>query len=219
MQFKPFKKYIKDVIKEGKRLQKRDLAGRVTTSKKYTHTQKAAFVIGVIGAFLLQPGFKENFAGYTISFLGIFIGLFTSINISLYEQRKFMIGNYNEQLDIDRVRSAKIKNFLIQFSGIISYAILLALILVVLLIPVLLFKQTNSDVSHYRFVRSFKEINIASTWAFIKASLLLIHRFFILNLLCNFFASTLYGITSYFSFLKSEYNGINVGEKSLTNQE
>lgn len=127
-----------------------------------------------------------------------------------------MMGNYEDQLNLDKARIVKVKNFLVQFSGIISYSILLALVLIVLLIPILLFKQVNQNITSYSFIRSAKEINIISIWHFIKASILVLHRFFIINLLCNFFASTLYGVTSYFSFLKSEYKNINVGDKHLS---
>jgi hypothetical protein len=175
MQFKTFSSFIKDVIAEGDRLQKTDIDGRVITTKKYTQTQKIGFLLSVGLLFVIHDGFSDEFAGYIISFLSIFIGLFATIVISLFDKsntlkeklveenlaRENNTANYNE---IARLK--KKKNYLIQFTGLTSYAIYIAICIIILLLFTLLHDLFKENITSYHAIKNWSEINLCTTWNF-----------------------------------------------------
>jgi hypothetical protein len=209
MQFKNFNRFVAEVIREGNRLQKHDITGKQLTRSRFTDTQVISIIIAIASLFILPKGFSSDFAGYTISFLGIFIGLFSSIVISMYDKRSNLFDNYKNQIATEKARIIIIKNYLIQFTGLTSYAIFLALILIGFLSLILLLDSFQSNIFQYRLVHSLNEINGKTLLNFLKASVLVIHRFFTTYLFCNFLMITLFSMTSYFSFLLSEYKSIN----------
>src|SRR5688572_17776905 len=133
MRLKIFKTFISEVIREGNRLQKVDIKGKVVQKRKFTDTQIISLVIAIISLFILPRGFSENFAGFTISFLGIFVGLFTTIVISLHDKSKSLFIDYPMANEKEKARTKIVRNYMVQFTGLTSYSILLALVLVILL--------------------------------------------------------------------------------------
>lgn len=213
MQLKNFKIFLSDIFKEANRLQKRDIAGRILTTNRYTDIQKISFFIALFSVIILKHGFSDNFAGYIISFLGIFIGLFTTIIISMYEKKDALIENYLQKDQVDKNRILRIKNYLLQFTALVSYSIIIALFIIVLLLLVLLSNRTQINIWDFTFVNPFTEFKWLFIWLFIQQCLICIHRFFIVYFLCMFFANTIFSISSYFSFLISEYKQIRLKDK------
>ena len=205
MQFKTFKSFIWKVLKEGDRLQKSSIDGTVTTKSRFTNMQVLAIVVAIISIFLLKKGFTENFAGFIIGFLGIFIGLFASIVISTFDSKRDLMKNDNTISSMEIARLKKVKNYLVQFTGLTSYSILIATILILLLLLVLLNVGFNSDIFEYKIVDTIDDVSYESLLSLIKVLILTLHRFFTVYLLIMFFTITIYSITSYFSFLQSEY--------------
>jgi len=211
MKLSIFKKYILDVIREGNRLQKVNIKGEVTQKRKFTDTQIIALIISLIVIFLFPKGVSENFAGFTISFMGIFIGLFTTLVISLFEKSQSLFNDYKQANEESKPRIKMIRNYIVQFTGLTSYSILLALILVLLLFGPLLSTKSMTNIYNYSFVDDPNEINLSSILCFLKIAALSIYRFFISYFLINFFLITIFSLTSYFSYLHSEYK--KLGEK------
>ena len=212
MQLTNLKIFILTVIKENNRLQKVDINNKIITNRKVTDTQVISFLISFAVVIGLTNGFNSSFAGYLISFLAIFIGLFTSINISLYEKKNTIFNNYNDKDQIDKVRLIKMKNYLTQFSGLVSYSILIAIIIIILLLFVLLNDNIIYNIHNYKFLKHFNQINIYSIFLFFKGAIILMYRYLVMYLLCTFFVNTLYAVTSYFSFLQIEYKNIKFKE-------
>lgn len=210
MQFQNFKIFIVKVISEGDRLQKHDINGVLLTKKRFTNMQKSAILFALLSLFLLPKGFSDSFAGYIISFLAIFIGLFTSIVISMYDRSSSLFEGYREKEQFDKVRALQIKNYLTQFTGLTSYSILLSLVVIILLSVALLDIGFQTNVFNFRVVQNINEINTRSIICFLKILGLLIHRFFIVYFLSNFFIITTFSTTSYFSFLLSEYKKLKI---------
>jgi hypothetical protein len=205
MQLIHFKEFIGKVISEGNRLQKRDVNGKVLTTKKLSQTQLLSFALAIILLLVLKKGFTDNFAGYTISFLGIFIGLFTNIIISMYDKSKSLMIGYSEKDEIEKAKTKQIRNYLVQFTGLTSYSILLALVCIVLLLISLSNGALKNDIMSFSFINSFKEINFTSLKLFLGLMFLISYRFSVVYILSNFFIITIFSITSYFTFLLSEY--------------
>lgn len=218
MQLKIFKYYIVNVVKEGNRLQHLDLLGEKTTPNNYTNTQLISIFFSIVFVLLFPKGFTDNFAGYIISFLGIFIGLFASIVISVFDKMKTLINTVNKKTnseedtisDIELGRIKKLRNYSVQFTGLTSYSILIALILIGLLSLILLKDGFKTDIYKYKSIEKLSELRRESVFMFLKLSIAITHRLFVVYLLNNFFVITIYSITSYFTFLSSEYKKMKI---------
>ena len=210
MQLKSFKLFIKKVVAEGNRLQKHGIDGHPTTTRRFTTMQIIAMLTAIAASVFLNTGFSENFAGFIISFLGIFIGLFTSIVISIFDKRKVLTEKNQEASEVEKQTLKKIKNYFIQFTGLTSYSILLAIAIIILLSLVLIHSSFRTDIYNYYLIDSIDELSFIKVVNFIKVSTLVIHRFFIVYFLVNFFTIITYSITSYFSFLQSEYKKLKI---------
>ena len=208
MQWDAFKTFISKILIEGNRLQKFDITGAQLTKKWFTDTQLFSLLASCLFVTLLPQGLTENFSEYAIAFLGIFVGLFTNIIISLYEKSKNIYVDYDKKNNNEKARIEVLRNYLVQFTGLTSYSIILALFAVILLLGVLLFPITRIDIRSFKFVQSFSEINIITISNFVKVFILIIFRYSIFYLLLNFFIITLFATSSYFSFLLSEYNNL-----------
>ena len=210
MQWKDFKSFVGRVLKEGRRLQRYDIAGKLTTTRRYTHTQILCFVGALVLLFLLPQGVNDNFAEYAIAFLGIFVGLFTSIIIALYDKSNSLYDGIQHKTGNEKSRIAIIRNYLVQFTGLTAYTIILALIAVVLLLGILLFPETRINIWKYHFIDQWRDLNLTTTLTFLRLAIVILFRVFLFNLLLNFFLVTLYSLSSYFSFLQSEYKTLGL---------
>jgi hypothetical protein len=210
MQLNHFKEFVSKVISEGNRLQKYDINGKQLTSRWFTHTQILSILISITALVLLPKGFTDNFSGYTISFLGIFVGLFSNIVISMYDKRKNLLSDgIEDKNEIEKARIKQLKNYLVQFTGLTSYSILLALSTIIMLLISLSHEALKTDIRLYTMVDSFSKIKLINLIYFFQASLLIVYRFCIIYLLSNFFCITTFSITSYFTFLSTEYKKID----------
>ena len=145
MQLKTFKYFICKVVLEGNRLQKIGIDGKVSTEKRFTTIQKFAIILSIFSIAILNNGFSDNFAGFIIGFLGIFIGLFTSIVISVFDSKK-ILTKVEKASSLEKARLKKVRNYLVQFTGLTSYSIYIALIIIILLSIVLLDIGLNDDI-------------------------------------------------------------------------
>lgn len=213
MQLKILKYYILKVVKEGKEWQRKDVRNKDLQNGYFSQSQLVSFVISCLLVFFLKKGFSESFAGYIISFLSIFIGLFTTIIISLFDKSDTLQDKINEQLRLHKNNLEdsnklswlyKSTNYLKKFTALTSYSIYLAIVLIFLLIFTLLFSELNIDLS--RIIISDKILNFKAISFFLKVSLVVIYRLVICYILCTFFVITTYSITSYFTFMSKNLN-------------
>jgi hypothetical protein len=214
MELKEFKQFICKVISEGNRLQSVDIAGQSVSKNPFVRTETLTFLLSITMLFLLPKGLTDNFSEYAIAFLGIFVGLFTSIVIALYDKSKELYKGYDAKTPTERAAIKMLRNYLVKFTGLTSYSILLALVAVMLLLGALLCANAPVNIYHYRLVKSFYDIKFNSLVNFGHLSVVCVFRFFIFYILLNFFVITLYAITSYFSFLLSEYSKLGNDEEN-----
>lgn len=210
MEFKRVKYFIVKIFEESERLQKTSIKGTAITKRKYTQSQKFSFIIALTTIYFLPKGFNDNFAGFIISFLGIFIGLFTSIVVSMHDKSSRLIENLDTMPDIERARNIKIKNYLIHFTAFTGASIIIGLFVTILLSIVLLTDSSKENIFNYNVINELEEISILTITNFVKLSLLLLHRLMTVYLLLRFFIITTYSISSYFSFLISDYNRLKI---------
>jgi len=210
MQWTAFKFFLGKILREGRRLQKVDITGKRTTTRRWSHTQLISFVLAIALCLLLPTGINDNFAEYAIAFLGIFVGLFTSILISLYEKGQQLYVNYKQKSNLEKARISMLRNYLMQFTGLTAYSIILALLAVALLLGVLLFPDQRLNIWTYRPITSWQALNWRTIGNFIRVIAAAGFRIGLFCLLLNFFSVTLFALSSYFSFLLSEYKKIGL---------
>lgn len=205
MEFQNFKTFIVSVVQEGNRLQKRNINGETLTSRRFTNMQIVIIVVSAFALLIIPRGFTDNFAGFVISFLGIFIGLFTNIIIWMYDKSRSLFENYITKDEIEKVKVKQIKNYMVQFTGLTSYSILISILIIVLLLVTLATNSISVDINKYSLITDFKKLSFYNIVLFLKMSLILIYRFSIIYFLLLFFIITTFSTTSYFSFLMTEY--------------
>jgi hypothetical protein len=210
MEFKRLKYFISKVLNEADKLEKMNIKGEVTTTKKYTQTQVFSFVISIATLFILRTGFSDNFAGFIITFLGIFIGLFASVVVSLHDKSKTLIEGLETMTALEKAQNVKLKNYMIQFTGLTAYSIVIGLFLALLLSIVLLADGTKSNIFQYSFIRNLNELNVRTVLNFCRVVILCIHRLLVVYLFLRFFTITIYAVSSYFSFLISDYRKLKI---------
>lgn len=209
MQLTTFKTFLFNIQKEGNRLQKVDINGHVITTRKFTQMQSLAAIAALSSLYFLPNGFPEKFAGYTITFLGIFIGMFSASIIALNNWRT-RLEVKPETSDIELIDLKKSRNHMVQFTGLTAYGIVMALIVIILMLFSLAHSGFSKHICSYEPVRSFSEISFESIKNFIKILIIVLHRFFAVYFYANFFTITSYSITSYFSHLISDYKKIKL---------
>jgi hypothetical protein len=216
MQFKNFKKFIRDIIKEGNRLLKKDvITGMDAKGTALTNLRLWSIVIAIAsGSFLLRKGFPGDFVRDTTVFLGVFIALFTSIIITLYDKTKDWKDFKQQSLEWskeDKNQFKLTKNLIIQFTGLTAYAILLALATIMLLLISLLgedffksdlYSYINRLISQECASSIFSICNLEDTGS---AIILFLHRSLVIYWLSIFFVVTIYSTTSYFSYIQSHF--------------
>lgn len=202
MQLKSFKEFVGSVFQEGRKMQKHDINGMLLTKRRFTQTQKLAAVISAGLVYLIPKGFSEDFAGYTISFLGIFVGLFTSIVINLYDKGQQLFSESVEPQFNEKVRHVQVLNYIKQFNGLTAYSIVKAILLIVLLMCSLLLSNFQMDLSNLTLAKQigFKEAKLG-----VFVTFMILHRFIVFYLLLTFFTITLFAVSSYFAYLSAEF--------------
>jgi len=132
--------------------------------------------------------FNSEFAGYAITALSIFIGLFTTVLILIFD--KFVnnpnLNTLTEASSELKLNVKRTKNFSRKFVFISLEGLLIAICIIVLFLIPLMFKESFViNILDYEF--SFNEIDYNSVSLLIKNSIILFSRMFLVILLFKFF--------------------------------
>lgn len=188
-------KNIKLILHESYRWRNRELIEPIgfvepkLNLKSLIYSNLLLFITSLVLSLLLFKYINDSFAGYVIGALSIFVGLFTSVLILVFDK-------YLEQkkaFEINRTPSAnsvlaqkKLANFSRQFVFISLESLLIALSLIAFLtIPLLLKEEYLKNVIDFHFVR-YEEIKINQIILFFVNFFSLVSRTFIIMLLYKF---------------------------------
>jgi len=164
-------------------------------------------------AFTLSLGLhsyiNEAFAGYLISSLSIFIGLFTSVLILVFD--KYL--NQKKEFDQSGITNSnvvlqqkKLQNFSRQFVFISLESLLIAVTLIAFLLLPLIFKENyTTNVCDSYFVK-FNDWDFKGIKIFIKNFIFVLSRAIIILLLYKFIKYLFYIFGSLGSFLKGVFD-------------
>ena len=188
--------YILKLIEEGHKWQYQNATCTNTSPRLYyTTLQWAAVVLAFIFVLTHPFGLNNDIIDCLLSSLSIMTGFFLALVVVVYD--KYMKLEFDADTDYGKINDIKTWNYLRQFNALTSYAILIAVVVISILVGSLLFGH-ETKFSDYRFVTSLQEIDALLT---IRLSIIVIVRFLLIYFLLDFFILTIYAISSLFQFV------------------
>lgn len=189
-------------------------------NKKYSKQSILAYhifflFISSLCVIFLPKGVNESFIDYIKDIFAIFVGFFVTALTLIYD--KLNISKIPSQEAIDRMpaknrptsedilRMKQEHNYAIRFFYSIGFNILFATLTLLLLIPIIFWKEFFSlDISKYQFINYLSDINKESILLGGHIVFLFIYRLFIIFLIVKVFFYTVYMITSLLQVLISK---------------
>lgn len=204
--------YLKTVIKNGQLWQYTDISYTGNKPKCYLSTYQWIILICsiTIGLFTLKKGFPDNFLGYIIAFFAILIGMYITLITTMYS--RFDPDKYTKS-GLNVVQAELLireKNYLIQFTSITSYNIILSIMLIVLMCLSLLFSnffQIEAGLCEFLSTTGFKDRSIQV--------ILISYRSVIIYFFLDVLYLSLYAVTTMYSFINGEYLKARVNKPKL----
>lgn len=176
----------------------------VLTRKSFVKSNLLNFTISLVFSFLFFQFINDDFAGYVISSLSIFVGLFTSVLILIFDKYLNQKKEYDllqNPSSILNLEQKKLRNFSTQFVFISLESLLIALTLIaLLLIPLLLKERYLINITNYYFV-NFEQNNFETIAIFFVNIVSIISRTFIIMLLYKYIKYLFYIFGSLGAFL------------------
>lgn len=176
----------------------------VLTRKSFIKSNLLNFTISFVFSFLFFQFINDDFAGYVISSLSIFVGLFTSVLILIFDKyinQKKEFDAIKNPSAIANVEQHKLRNFSTQFVFISLESLLIALTLIaLLLIPLLLKERYLINITEYNF-ENFENVNFENTTNFFVNIISISSRTFIIMLLYKYIKYLFYIFGSLGAFL------------------
>ena len=207
-----FKGQLQSLIKEAHKYQYADVSDSeaVVEQKKprwyFTRVQWGLIAISALIASLMQGRFNDGFAGYVVSGLSLFAGLFFSFVLMLLD--KFQKTDFEPFKKENNARlmplGVRLKNYYKKSTALSFYIILLSMTSTCLL-SLSLF---NINIG---FCRTFPDDSIVFQillWG--KSLLAFLYRAITLYFLLDFLWITLYLITSFHDYIGSEYDKVKL---------
>lgn len=193
--------YILNLIVEGHKWQYQN-ATYTNKAPRYYFTALQWLALGLALVFVITKpsGLNNEIVDYLLSSLSIMTGFFLALVVVVYE--KHMGIESNGVIKDERIKEFKLWNYLRQFSVLTSYAILIAIVIIAILIGSLLFGH-ETHFSNYGLASNLKDIDCLLT---IRLSVIVLVRFLLIYFLFDFFILTIYAITSLFQFVNVKMN-------------
>jgi hypothetical protein len=187
-------KYLNDLRKETRRLERIDINGKVATSffGKYQRAFICVFISAILFVFL-KDGFNPDFVAYASSALSILIGLFTTSIIFILD--KYQPIQSENPTSREKLWDKQAFNYTKQFTYITGYNIVLCVFVIVLLSFSALFKDFFS-INIFEYQLDIKQITCDFVCNFSIITIIVIQRFLVLYWLSCIVYNTLYAISS-----------------------
>lgn len=211
--------YILNLILEGHKWQYQNATCTNKPPRLYfTTLQWAALGLALVFIITKPSGLNNDIVDYLLSSLSIMTGFFLALVVVVYEKHIGM--ELNATTENERINEYKSWNYLRQFNALTSYAILISVIVIAILIGSLLFGH-ETHLSDYSLASNMRDIDWRQT---IQVAIVVLVRFLLIYFLLDFFILTVYAITSLFQFMnvkmneKQPLNPLN-GVKVLTDKQ
>lgn len=169
----------------------------------FSKYQLSIIVLSFLIVFFNTKNFSENLSGYIISALALFIGLFFTFVFTLFDKYK---SSYTGEILLIATKEEKLRitqniNFFKKVTYLTLYAILIAVLTIVLFSFNLIFEWPDPLQNTLTF--TFDNTDYSISYA--KLGFVSIYRFASYYFLFDFLLLTLYILGSIFEYLKGEY--------------
>ncbi|MBO9617713.1 MAG: hypothetical protein J7539_01650 [Niabella sp.] len=201
---------IRELINQAHEYQYKEIGAKKEENEKnkpkfyFTKKQWVILFIAISMTIIFQKSFSENFCGYIISALSLFIGLLFTFLIALYDKFKnteaVLQGarQSRERANINR----RLINFFKKITVLTLYETLIALLCILLLALNLLTNYCSFDIAEIRFEFNLNLIDIPLT---IRGIVTNLYKIITLYFLLNFLLIVVYIISSFYDFMIGEY--------------
>lgn len=178
----------------------------------FTGLQWVALGLALVFVIIKPAGLNNDIVDYLLSSLSILTGFFIALVVVVYEKQSGV--TFNASTREEQVKEYKMWHYLRQFSALTSYAILISIIVISILIGFLLFGH-ETHFSDYNLASNIKDVDWLLT---IRLSFIVSVRFLLIYFLLDFFILTIYAISSLFQFINlkmdekqpSPLGGVNI---------
>jgi hypothetical protein len=206
MKLESVKYYLSKLISDGHKWQYTDINGKVEKPRYYfSSIQWIIIIVSLISSYFLPKGFNNNFIGYIIASLSIFIGLFLTLILTIFDKFQKINFSKKEISEIERVSLIQTKNFFKQFTALTSYSILISLCCIGLLSLSLLSEFFNTNPAEYRFIYDISEIAWSNILTFIYILSILFYRLLVFYFLFDFILILVFSLSSIYNYISLEY--------------
>lgn len=161
----------------------------------FTIPQCLALLISLAFVIFNKNGIDTTTIDLLLSSLSILTGFLIAVAVIVYDKYKDLPNHITS--DAEKIDLFKSYNFLRQYNALSMYAILLALVSIIMLLLNLLFGD-NLDVGKFTWAQSFFSIDWLGT---IVCLTVLLFRFVLIYFIFDFFIISIYAICSLYSFV------------------
>ncbi len=198
------------------RYQYRDISDSEETIEKkkpkffFSRMQFLFIIISVIVSSFLKNGLSEHFLGYIISGLSLFIGLFFSFILMIFN--KFNEIDFTKYMNnTDRCAiGVRLKNYFKKITTLSLYIIVLSSICIILMALTLLFRDVR-DMWFSTIIQDVFKLCISTNYlSKIYFLFPIIYRSTILYFLMDIVLISIYLVSAFYDFMMSEYNKVKL---------
>lgn len=210
------KQNLRDLIKDAYFFQYAGIADKNEELEKkkpclFFSKMQWLFILFSIGLNLfLTNGFSEDFTGYIISGLSLFVGLFFTFVIMIFDKFQCIdFSKYHYSYNKDNYPiGVRLKNYFKKVTVLSLYVIIISILLIILLSLTLLFTEWLNMPTN--LIDFFDNIKLEAK-VFHKI-IVLAYRMIVFYFLFDFILITLYLVSSIYDFIISEYNKVKLKE-------
>lgn len=179
----------------------------------FTKIQWGILMISVVVSITTVDGFGKDFAGYVVSALSLFAGLFFSFILMLIDKfQKIDFSPYKKDVNAQLMPiGVRLKNYYKKATTLSFYIIVLALLCILLLSASLLSIPFHEICQLVEKIISASYIDVWKTiWEISSFIVKSIYRGVSIYFLLDFLWITLYLLSSFFDYVGSEYDEIKL---------
>lgn len=209
-------KNLTDLVKDAHFYQYADISDTEEQIEKkrpkafFTKAQWIVIVCAILINVIIQDGYNNDFCGYVISGLSLFVGIFFTFIIALYDKFTnvdFSKYHYNNSIE-NYPLGIKLKNYYKKTTVLSLYLVLLSIICILLLSCTLLFEDhLNKTINPINVLANISNNHYLFT---LKAIALFVYRSVVFYFLIDFVLITIYLTASIYDFIISEYNKVKL---------
>ena len=179
----------------------------------FTKIQWGILIISVMVSIATVNGFGKDFAGYVVSALSLFAGLFFSFILMLIDKfQKIDFSPYKKDVNAQLMPiGVRLKNYYKKATTLSFYIIVLALLCILLLSASLLSIPFHEICQLVEKIISASYIDVWKTiWEISSFIVKSIYRGVSIYFLLDFLWITLYLLSSFFDYVGSEYDKVKL---------